>query len=175
MQIVVLDEIHKYARWRTFLKGLYDKYSSKLKIIVTGSARLDYFRKGGDSLFGRYHYYRLHPFSLTEVDCTYTQKTLDRLLKFGGFPEPFCKKDSTFHRRWQLERLSRVVGQDILDLGTVKEVGPRFENMVASHLLKLCHFKEDIEGHKMETVEFSLLGHFVKLKNSLNLNCWKRD
>lgn len=226
--VVVLDEIHKYARWRTLLKGLYDKYFDTLKIIVTGSAKLDHFRKGGDSLFGRYHYHRLHPFSFTELDKNYSQKTLGDLMKFGGFPEPYCQKDLTFHRRWQRERLSRVVGQDIADLGTVKEIsliellvdalpsrvgsllsikslqedlevspntvskwitilelvyycyriqpygppkiravkkanklflwdwsevekiGPRFENLVASHLLKFCHFKEDVEGYKMD-------------------------
>lgn len=228
LKTVVLDEVHKYARWRTLLKGLFDKYNDNLKILVTGSARLDHFRKGGDSLFGRYHYYRLHPFTLKEADKNYSRDTLNKLLKFGGFPEPFCEADETFHRRWQRERLARVVSQDISDLGTVKElsliellidalpskvgsllsikslqedlevspntvarwikilelvyycyrilpygtpkiraikkasklylwdwseledVGSRFENLVAGHLLKLCHFKEDTEGYKME-------------------------
>jgi len=65
---VVLDEVHKYVRWRSLIKGLYDKYDGKLQILVTGSAKLDHFRKGGDSLFGRFFYYRLHPFSLGEID-----------------------------------------------------------------------------------------------------------
>ena len=46
------------------MKGFYDKNKSHMSFIVTGSARLDYYRKGGDSLLGRYHYYRLHPFLL---------------------------------------------------------------------------------------------------------------
>ena len=122
LKIVVLDEIHKYARWRMLVKGLFDKYSEQLSILVTGSARLDHFRKGGDSLVGRYHYYRLHPFTIGEVDPEYRQKTVDDLLVYGGFPEPFTKKNETFYRRWKKERLSRVVYQDIRDLQSVKEL-----------------------------------------------------
>ena len=66
-KILVLDEIHKYKKWRNLIKGIYDKYHEDHKIIVTGSARLDYFRKGGDSLLGRYRYFRLHPYSLREL------------------------------------------------------------------------------------------------------------
>jgi hypothetical protein len=65
---VILDEIHKYARWRSLVKGFYDKNKSEMSFIVTGSARLDYYQKGGDSLQGRYHYYRLHPFSMAEIN-----------------------------------------------------------------------------------------------------------
>jgi uncharacterized protein len=65
---VILDEIHKYARWRSLIKGFYDKNKSEMSFIVTGSARLDYYRKGGDSLQGRYHYYRLHPFTMAEIN-----------------------------------------------------------------------------------------------------------
>ena len=61
---LIFDEIHKFVNWRRFIKGFYDTYGDKTKIIVTGLARLDHFKKGGDSLFGRYHYFRLHPFSL---------------------------------------------------------------------------------------------------------------
>jgi predicted AAA+ superfamily ATPase len=120
--IVVLDEIHKYARWRMLLKGLYDKYKQKLQIIVTGSAQLDHFRKGGDSLFGRIFYYRLHPFTLPEIDPHCGSKTLETLIEFGGFPEPFLKKSKIFLKRWQRERVSRVVLQDVNDLSRVKEI-----------------------------------------------------
>ncbi len=64
--LLVLDEIHKYARWRNLVKGIFDTEKSRLAIVVTGSARLDYYRKGGDSLANRYRYFRLHPFSLGE-------------------------------------------------------------------------------------------------------------
>ncbi|MCC6220820.1 MAG: ATP-binding protein [Deltaproteobacteria bacterium] len=226
--LLVLDEIHKYKPWRNFVKGLYDKHKSTLRILVTGSARLDYYRKGGDSLQGRYHYLRLHPLSLMEIGGAASLKDLSLLLKFGGFPEPFYKGEETFLRRWQLERTERVVREDLRDLENVKELsliellaerlpacvgspisvqslredlnvahesverwikvlerlyfcfrippygppriravkkeqklymwdwslveeeGARFENLVASQLLKYCHFRQDTEGHKME-------------------------
>lgn len=196
--------------------------------LVTGSARLDYFRKGGDSLVGRYHYLRLHPLTLNEISKTPTQNDLKLLLKFGGFPEPFLKQSDLFHSRWTLERNHRVVTQDLKDLENVKDIslvellaqslpirvgsaisikslqedlqvspntverwvqiletlyfcyrispfgppkiksvkkaqkiylwdwsdledpGARFENLVASQLLKFCHFEEDTKGLKTE-------------------------
>jgi predicted AAA+ superfamily ATPase len=36
------------------------------------------------------------------------------------------------------------------DWSGVPESGPRFENLVASQLLKYCHWLEDTEGHTME-------------------------
>ena len=66
--LLICDEVHKNARWRNLLKGIYDTEKSFRRIIVTGSARLDYYRKGGDSLANRYRYFRLHPFSLRELD-----------------------------------------------------------------------------------------------------------
>lgn len=122
LKTVVLDEVHKYARWRMLVKGLFDKSRPDLKILVTGSARLDHFRKGGDSLVGRYHYYRLHPLSLREVSSKPDPATLETLLTHGGFPEPFQKNDSAFSRRWRRERIQRVVQQDIRDLANVKEI-----------------------------------------------------
>ena len=65
--LIIFDEIHKYKKWKTTIKGLFDTYKDKYKILVTGSARMNIFRKGGDSLQGRYHYYNLHPFSLAEM------------------------------------------------------------------------------------------------------------
>ena len=62
----VLDEIHKLSRWKNILKGLYDEYGRLIQIIVTGSARLDLLRRGGDSLVGRYTMVHLFPFSLRE-------------------------------------------------------------------------------------------------------------
>lgn len=228
LKLIVLDEIHKYKNWRGLLKGYYDKYHPKLNFLVTGSARLDLFRKGGDSLVGRYHYLRLHPLTLNEVSSNPNYSDLSSLLKFGGFPEPFIKQNEIFHNRWQLERISRVVTQDLRDLEAVKDIsliellaqtlqskvssplsikslqedlavspntvdrwiqileklyycyrispygppkiksvkktqklylwdwsevenmGARFENMVASQLLKFCHFEEDTKGIKTE-------------------------
>ena len=47
---LVLDEIHKFSRWRQIVKGLYDKRGEEIQILVTGSARLDYYRRGGDNV-----------------------------------------------------------------------------------------------------------------------------
>lgn len=229
--LIVLDEIHKYARWRGLVKGLYDTEKSARRFIVTGSARLDHYRKGGDSLAGRYRYFRLHPFSFAELanatrgsDAEHVQA----LLTFGGFPEPLMTRNERELRLWQRERLARVVRQDLLDVERVRELslvehlvdllpervgsllsvaalreelevdfktaerwltilenlyvcfrippfgarrvralkkqqklylwdwsvipgaGARFENLVASQLLKYCHREEDVEGRRME-------------------------
>jgi len=226
-KLVVLDEIHKYRLWRTVVKGYFDKFFPKSNLLVTGSARLDHFRKGGDSLVGRYHYFRLHPFTLPEISVRCEPDHLQALLKFGGFPEPFVKHDSRQLKRWQRERVSRVVTQDLRDLEFVKDIsliellcellydrvasllsikslsedlsvsphtvshwleilenlyfcyrlspygtkspraikktqklylwdwsqctndGAFFENLVAGHLLKFCHFHQDYNGDKM--------------------------
>jgi hypothetical protein len=226
--LLLFDEIHKYARWRNLIKGIYDTEKSQRRIIVTGSARLDYYRKGGDSLAGRYRYFRLHPFSLRELSSRPTRTDLAALLRFGGFPEPLFAQDETELRLWQRERLARVIREDLRDLEYVREItlvehlsellptkvgaplsvkslredlqidhktaerwlqilenlyvcfriapygsprvravkkeqklylwdwsvvegdGQRFENLVASQLLKYCHWIEDTEGHRME-------------------------
>jgi predicted AAA+ superfamily ATPase len=118
--LLVLDEIHKYARWRNLVKGIYDTEKSKRRIVVTGSARLDYYRKGGDSLANRYRYFRLHPFSLSELGGGAAE--LQALLRFGGFPEPLFAEDEREHRLWQRDRLARVVREDLRDLERVRDV-----------------------------------------------------
>jgi predicted AAA+ superfamily ATPase len=123
--LMVLDEIHKYARWRNLVKGLYDTEKESRRFIVTGSARLDHYRKGGDSLAGRYRYFRLHPFSLRELagnDGRGAQEILAALLKFGGFPEPLFAQNERTLRLWQRERLTRVVREDLRDLERVREI-----------------------------------------------------
>lgn len=120
--LIILDEIHKYSRWRNLVKGLFDVNKSNLSFLVTGSARLDYYRRGGDSLQGRYHYYRLHPFSLTECCSDPGRDDLKQLLRFGGFPEPLLRGEERFWRRWQRERLQRVIYDDIRDLELVKDI-----------------------------------------------------
>jgi len=120
--LLVFDEIHKYARWRNLVKGIYDVEKSRRRIVVTGSARLDYYRKGGDSLANRYRYFRLHPFSLAELARGGGKAELDALLKFGGFPEPLFRQDETEHRIWQRDRISRVIREDLRDLEHVREV-----------------------------------------------------
>ncbi|MBT4762781.1 MAG: ATP-binding protein [Bdellovibrionaceae bacterium] len=225
--LIILDEIHKYKNWRSLVKGFYDKNKDLKKFIVTGSARLDHYRRGGDSLMGRYRYLRLHPFSVSELKIK-SQNDFEQLLKFGGFPEPFLSASTKDWKLWQRERLYRLVQDDIRSLENLREYssieslaellpskvgsplsvqslaedlefnfrtidnwikileqtyfcfrispfgppkiravkkerklylwdwsscedeGSRFENIVASHLLKYCHFIEDTEGENME-------------------------
>jgi predicted AAA+ superfamily ATPase len=66
-QTILFDELHKYPRWKQFLKGFFDTYTDRMRIIVTGSSRMDVYRRGGDSLMGRYFHYRMHPFSIAEM------------------------------------------------------------------------------------------------------------
>ncbi len=244
--IILFDEIHKYKDWKNYLKGQFDKHRKDFKILVTGSARLDVYRRGGDSLMGRYFYFRLHPFSLAEcigkVNALKPQeeikiadippeagKTLEALIKFGGFPEPFLKKNDRDLRRWHSQRVERLVKEDIRDLENIRDfsalqilvdlipskvgallslnsmredlsvahktvaswmdilerfyyhfriypyankkikslkkepklylwdwseitenIGAKLENVVASHLLKLCHYLHDADGYKTE-------------------------
>lgn len=121
-QLIVLDEIHKYRGWRNLVKGLYDRHKSRRQFLVTGSARLDHYRRGGDSLQGRYHYYRLHPFSLYELNRKPSSSDVAALLRFGGFPEPFLKQNTRHWKRWQRERKSRVIQEDLISLEHVREV-----------------------------------------------------
>ena len=64
---VIFDEIHKYRQWKRFMKGFFDVYGERVKIVATGSARMDVYRRGGDSLMGRYFGYRVHPLTLGEL------------------------------------------------------------------------------------------------------------
>ena len=243
--LLVFDELHKYNRWKGWIKGIWDTRQNDESILVTGSSRLDVFRRGGDSLLGRYHYYRLHPFSVAELDGREGMKeafpkqppelrfsnpssNLERLLCWGGFPEPlFAESDRTL-RRWQKERFERVFREDIRDTENIRSLsqvellgellpervasplsfqslaedleaspktvkswmellcrnyyafkippyhrridralkkeakyylwdwteiadeGARFENLIASHLLKFCHYYEDVFGISAE-------------------------
>ena len=106
--VLVLDEIHKYARWRQVVKGLFDKRKQELKIIVTGSGRLDDYRRGGDSLQGRYNFYRLYPFSLKEVNDLRENPLFD-LIQYSGFPELFLRASKRETRRWSREYRTRIL------------------------------------------------------------------
>lgn len=243
--LVVLDELHKLRGWKRWLKGELDQHRERLRFLVTGSARLDVYRRGGDSLQGRYHHFRLHPLTVAEMEGVTpaeamvpgatlaipsdgNREALDALMRFGGFPEPLAAASARSLRRWQKERIERFFREDVRDLETVRDLSgmqlladivgerigapfslnavredlevshkaaahwldilerlyhlflirpfatralrglrkmpkvylwdtstvadddARFENLVASHLLKLCHYLEDTEGYTME-------------------------
>jgi len=255
---LVLDEIHKYSRWRQVVKGLYDKRGNELNILVTGSARLDHYRRRGDSLQGRYHFFRLLPLTYAELSLPGIS-TVQDLLIYGGFPEPFTLQSEKESKRWSREYRSRLVREDLRDLENVrdlgiiehlalrlpdlvgsplsinalredlqvshqsvsrwigmlenlymlfriypfgapkiravkkeakhyhldwtvvKDMGNRFENLVACHLLKWCFFLQDTEGRDLELryfrdvdrreVDFVIVeegtpSHFIECKTS---------
>ena len=122
--LIAFDELHKYKKWKNWLKGIYDVEKSDRSFLVTGSARLDVYRRGGDSLLGRYHYWRLHPFTLSEKPSEIADaETFRRLMKFGGFPEPFLEGNERAARRWRKERLERIVRDDIRDIENIRDIG----------------------------------------------------
>lgn len=132
--ILVFDEIHKYRFWKRFLKGFFDLYEKKARIIVTGSARLDIYKKGEDSMMGRYFLYRIHPLSLREIiDPSLPSQELrppqrigdadyEALLQYGGFPEPYLKRSPLFWNRWKQLRLDQLFKEDIRDLTQIQEL-----------------------------------------------------
>jgi predicted AAA+ superfamily ATPase len=134
--VALFDEVHKYSRWKQFLKGFFDTYADRVRIVVTGSSRMDVYRRGGDSLMGRYFLYRMHPFSVAETlhqDPPDPERILraprkvrpaefDALWTHGGYPEPFLKRDRRFTRRWHSLRLEQLVREDIRDLTQIQQI-----------------------------------------------------
>lgn len=162
--LVILDEIHKYKRWKRFIKGEYDTLKDKYKFLVTGSARLDVYRKGGDSLLGRYRHYRLHPFSLAEITGVQNNpkpfeelplgkpgQGLEILEKFGGFPEPMLAQSERKLRLWHNERHERLLREDIRDVEIIRDLSAMqilagmLPGKVGS-LLSINAIREDLEA-----------------------------
>jgi uncharacterized protein len=133
--VLVLDELHKHAKWKAFLKGFFDVYGTRVRTIVTGSSRLDVFRRGGDSLMGRYLLYRMHPFSVGEclrIDVPSTAIQPPEQLKdeewralweHGGFPEPFLRRELRFTRRWRSLRQDQLTREEIRTITQVQGLG----------------------------------------------------
>lgn len=149
----IFDEIHKYRSWRNYLKGLYDVRGPKQRILVTGSARLDLYRFGGDSLQGRYHLLRMHPLSVAELGLS-TRADLANLLALGGFPEPFFSGSEEASRRWSREYRNLLIREEvtslekIVDLGNLELLMLRLPELVGSPL-SLNALREDLQvSHK---------------------------
>lgn len=141
--LLVLDELHKAKLWKRDLKGLYDTSDNSADILVTGSARLNVYRKSSDSLLGRYYHFRLHPFSLAELlhepwqhpddllmllfsgvknVSADAQIYLKRLLKFGPFPEPLLSHKDNILNLWQRNRIEKIIREDLRDLSRLPEL-----------------------------------------------------
>jgi len=142
---ICLDEIHKMPKWKNILKDYFDKFEKYCRFIITGSARLDWFRKSGDSLAGRYFFFKLLPLALSEAankpitlitkgekavefiekrisTVNYEQDTMDQLLNYSGFPEPFIKASDNFHLRWQRDMVDQLIREDVRDLTRIIEL-----------------------------------------------------
>ncbi len=179
--LLIFDEIHKYRKWKQMVKGYYDVLQDRFRFLVTGSARLDIYRKGGDSMLGRYHYYRLHPFSLAEacranseisifnpldIPTKHEHDLLLSLIKFGGFPEPFLGQSSRGLRRWHNEKADRLFREDIRDAGKVRDIvsmqllGDMLPHRAGSRL-SLNSLREDLEvSHRAITSWLEILESF---------------
>ncbi len=149
--LIAFDEIHKHKKWKDILKGLYDIHKDEAKFIITGSARLDYFRQSGDSLIGRYFSYGMLPLGLAEVmgypelvinnDTIFSgqkekellnrlqniplkqaEEALDQLMQFGGFPEPFIKANKRFSTKWKQNYKSLLIYEDLRDLSKIQDM-----------------------------------------------------
>jgi len=121
--LLVFDELHKFPHWKAWIKGIYDVSHESQSFLITGSARLDVYGRGGDSLMGRYHYWRLHPFTLDEIPNGISPAdTLKRLMTVGGFPEPFLDGNERNARRWRRERFDRVLREDVRDLESIRNI-----------------------------------------------------
>lgn len=185
MKRIVLDEIHKYPRWKNSLKGLFDHYEPKhTHWIITGSASLNVYRKGQDSLLGRCFTYHLCPFTVAEMAPNkvadqkkslddfmnipfepankQAEEVFDHLMMFGGFPEPFLKQSSSFLPRWHSSRLERLINQDLATTEHLKNLS-LVENLVfllperVGSLLSINNLRENLEVH------FATVKHWLEL------------
>ena len=120
--LLILDELHKMRGWKNYLKGLFDTRPKHLRILVTGSARLETFRQSGDSLAGRYFLHRLLPISPAEATAAKIDVGLDHFLERGGFPEPFLAEAPADAGRWRRQYLDGLVRDDILTFENVQEL-----------------------------------------------------
>ena len=133
--VAVLDELHKYTKWKTLLKGFFDTHGDRVSLLVTGSSRLDVFRRGGDSLMGRYLLYRMHAWSVgeclrTDLPAREIQPPAevaaadwDALWEHGGFPEPFLRRDTRFARRWRSLRQEQLSREDLREVAHITDLG----------------------------------------------------
>ena len=164
MPVIAFDEIHKYPRWKQFLKGFFDEYEKSCRIIATGSARMDVYKRGGDSMMGRYFPFRVHPLSVAELLTTELPgekivrppAKLDddewaALCDFGGFPEPFLKRSRTFSSRWNRLRREQLIKGDIRDLTRIVEID------------QIAALAEILANRSGEQLVYKALGNEVKV------------
>ncbi len=173
--LVVFDELHKRRLWTIFLKGLFDSYPNKLHILVMGSARLNVYQRGGDSMMGRYFYYRIHPLSVGELVDSETipesyrpmptqidEAQWEALWRFGGFPDPFLKADSRFYNRWKRMRAQQIFQEDLRDISRVEHISQ------IEHLAELIR-QQVGQGTSYTSLSRQILAAIGSVRRWLNL------
>ena len=139
--LVIFDEIHKYRKWKNYLKGVYDQFSDQCRFLVLGSGRLNIFQKGGDSLAGRYFLFTLWPLTLAELakcrrpfeafkndplradkEDPSLESLWTDLSNLSGFPEPYLSGKATVYRRWARNYQQQLIREDIRNLTAIKEL-----------------------------------------------------
>ncbi|MBN2072557.1 MAG: ATP-binding protein [Actinobacteria bacterium] len=141
--LVILDEIHKYRDWKNYIKGIYDQFEKEYKFLVTGSGRLEYSRKAGDSLAGRYLKFHIFPFTLSELNqqkidfadflknplndfeeyvSGNTADNFGNLWELSGFPEPFIKGKKSFWSAWSLAYGQQIVRNDLTTFADIRNL-----------------------------------------------------
>lgn len=160
--LLAFDEIHKCPQWKSTLKGFFDKYGERVRIAVTGSARFDLYKRGGDSMRGRYLSYRAHPLSLGELvggplagdllrpPVSAPVETLKDLAVLGGFPEPLLKGSLRFYKQWARLQHDQILRDEVRDMTAVREI---------SQLNLLGVFLSEQAGG---AVNYSSLGKFLR-------------
>jgi uncharacterized protein len=202
---MVFDEIHKLRNWKNILKGIYDPNREKIILLVTGSARLGLSRKSGDSLVGRYFSYQMFPLGLPEavgdfsrvlkddrplslgenllreLRKTHGEKAaagLEKLLIFGGFPEPFLKASKRFHLRWQREYQTLLLKEDVRDLSRIADLRglEHLIEMLPSRVgspLSINSLREDLGGHHATVLNWIEI--LKELYLVFTIRPWHRD
>lgn len=124
--LIILDELHKMKNWKSWIKGVYDVEGAKPALLVTGSAKLDTYKKVGDSLAGRFFRYRLHPLDIRELYSLNKKidfkETIDHLLNYSGFPEPFLKNSKRFYNLWKKTHLDIILKQDLITIENIRDI-----------------------------------------------------
>lgn len=167
------DEIHKMPKWKNILKGTFDVFENQVNFIITGSARLELFKKSGDSLTGRYFLYRLSPLLIAEIMArkineilpendpvqtiekfvspnNFKQDILEQILKFGSFPEPFLNDSETFLKKWQESYFEKIISEDIRSISAIQQIR-KLEDLIyllpskIGSPLSVNSLKEDLE------------------------------
>lgn len=121
-ECLILDELHKMPEWKNYLKGVYDTKPKKMKMIVTGSARLDVMSQVGDSLAGRYFLHHLYPLSLAELKQLKYPTDLEKLLSYSGFPEPYLGETEIEAQRWRNQYISTLLTEDVFEIEKIQNI-----------------------------------------------------